>query len=116
MAAISKAADLPGVFCQSRAACGIDCSQPTIGAVEEGPAVISIDNRIAEVSARRFADETFLVMVHGLMCWLAGKRIALTQAEFAHSKPPHAPEYAVMYSQHLRFDARRTAIRFDAKL
>jgi len=84
--------------------------------LEEGQAVISIDNRIAEVSARRFADETFLVMVHGLMCWLAGKRIALSQAEFAHSKPPHASEYTVMFSQHLRFDARRTAIHFDAKL
>jgi len=84
--------------------------------LEDGQAVIVMDNRIAEASARRFADETFLVMVHGLMCWLVGKRVALSQAEFAHPKPAHAQEYAAMYSQHLRFDAPRTAVRFDAKL
>ena len=42
--------------------------------LEEQQAVIGVSNRIADAaSARRFADETFLVMVHGLMCWLAGQ-------------------------------------------
>lgn len=84
--------------------------------IEDGQAAIVVNNRIAEAPARRFADETFLVMVHGLTCWLAGKRIALSQAEFAQSRPPHAQEYTVMYSQHLCFDAPRTAVCFDAKL
>ena len=82
----------------------------------EGPdAVIALENRIADPAARRFADETLLVLVHGVMCWLAGQRIPLTAAEFAHPRPEHAPEYAVMYSERLRFDAPRTAIRFDAR-
>ncbi len=83
--------------------------------LEEGQAAVIVDNRIGQAPERRFADETFLVMVHGLMCWLAGKRVPLSQAEFAQPKPPHAQEYTVMYSQHVRFDAPRTAIRFDAK-
>lgn len=84
--------------------------------LEDQQAVISIANRIVDAPARRFADETFLVMVHGLMCWLAGKRIALSLAEFAYPRPPYAHEYAVMFSQHLRFGAQRTAIRFEARL
>ena len=84
--------------------------------LEEQQAVITLANRIADPEARRFADETFLVMVHGLMCWLTGKRIPLSSAEFAHPRPEHAAEYAVMYSQHLVFDAEATAIRFDARL
>jgi AraC-like DNA-binding protein len=84
--------------------------------VEGRDAVVAVTNRIADAPARRFADETFLVMVHGLMCWLAGRRIPLTIAEFAHPRPPYAQEYTVMYSQRLRFDAERTAIRFDAQL
>ncbi len=81
----------------------------------EGPdAVIRLTNRIESAPARRFADETFLIMVHGMMCWLAGRRIPLTLAEFAHPRPPHAREYLVMYSKHLRFDAEYTAVRFDA--
>jgi AraC-like DNA-binding protein len=79
-------------------------------------AMVAIDNRIVDAAARRFADETFLVMVHGLMCWLAGKRIPLLSASFAHARPPHAAEYAVMFSQHLAFDADITAICFDARL
>jgi AraC-like DNA-binding protein len=82
--------------------------------VERGDAVIELTNRIEAAPARRFADETFLVMVHGLMCWLAGRRIPLTLAEFAYPRPPHAQEYMVMYSQRLRFDAERTAVHFDA--
>ena len=52
---------------------------------------------------------------HGIVCWLAGRRIPLTLAEFAHPRPAHAQEYGVMYSQRLRFDAARTAIQFDAR-
>jgi AraC-like DNA-binding protein len=84
--------------------------------LEQQHAVITVANRIADAEARRFADETFLVMVHGLMCWLAGKRIPLISVEFAHPRPPHAAEYAVMYSQDLVFDAGATALRFDARL
>jgi AraC-like DNA-binding protein len=84
--------------------------------LDEQDAVIRVDNRIGEPQARRFADETFLVMVHGLMCWLAGRRIPLLAAEFAHPEPPHANEYTVMYSEHLHFDASQTLVRFKARL
>jgi AraC-like DNA-binding protein len=82
--------------------------------IEGRDAVVAISSRIEGEAARRFADETFLVMVHGLMCWLAGRRIPLTLAEFAHPRPPYAQEYAVMFSEHLAFDRERTAVRFDA--
>jgi AraC-like DNA-binding protein len=78
-------------------------------------ATIKVTSRIEDAAARRFADETFLVSVHGMMCWLAGRRIPLTLAEFAHPRPPHAAEYTAMYSRHLRFDAPCTAIHFDAE-
>ena len=83
--------------------------------VEGRVASVRVENRIEDAEARRFADETLLVMVHGLMCWLVGRRIALGLAEFAHPRPAHAPEYTVMFSEHLRFDAERTRIHFDAR-
>lgn len=85
-------------------------------AVERGTAAVRVDNRIADPERRRFADETFLVMVHGLACWLVGRRIPLESAEFAHPRPDHAAEYTLMFSDALRFDAEATAIRFDARL
>jgi AraC-like DNA-binding protein len=83
--------------------------------LEGKEAVVRVSSRIEPASARRFADETLLVMMHGLMCWLAGRRIPLTLAEFAHPRPPHAQEYAAMYSQRLRFGAPQTAVHFGAE-
>jgi AraC-like DNA-binding protein len=84
--------------------------------VERGSAVIRIESRIEDPEARRFADETFLVLVHGVACWLVGRRIPLTLAAFALPRPDHAAEYQVMYSQALRFDAPATEVRFDAEI
>lgn len=83
--------------------------------LQDDQAVISIVNQIASAEDRRFADETFLVMVHGLMCWLVGKRIPLSAAEFSGPRPDHTREYTVMFSEHLRFDAPATTIHFDAR-
>lgn len=83
--------------------------------VADGRATVVVRNRIAQAPARLFADETFLIMVHGLMCWLVGQRIPLTEVAFAHARPAHAGEHAVMFAQVLRFDADHTALAFDAK-
>ena len=85
-----------------------------VGAAEQ--ASIRIDNRIADPAARRFADETFLVMVYGLASWLIGRRIPLRAAEFGFARPAHAAEYTLMFSEHLRFDADATTLHFDARL
>ena len=69
-----------------------------------------------EPDARRFADETLLIMLHGLLCWLAGARVPLARLEMAHPRPAHAEEYRRMFSPELRFDAPRTTLVFDARV
>lgn len=83
--------------------------------VQGASAQVQLRNRVADPAARRFADETFLVMVHGLMCWLVGRRIPLQEVAFAQNRPAHAAEYGVMFSPQLVFDAPATAMRFDAR-
>jgi AraC-like DNA-binding protein len=78
-------------------------------------AVLVVRNRVAEPQARQFADETFLVMVHGLMCWLAGRRIPILAVDFAHDRPAHAAEYGVMFSPQVSFGAAATSIRFESR-
>jgi AraC-like DNA-binding protein len=79
-------------------------------------AVVRLVNRIEPLAARRFADETFLVLLHGLMCWLVGRRIPLAQVSLGWPRPPQAREYTRLYSEHLAFDAEQTAIHFDARM
>jgi AraC-like DNA-binding protein len=72
------------------------------------------DNR-ATAAGRAFAHETFLMLLHGVACWLVGRRIPLERAEFAYPEPRHSAEYRLMYSSTLRFGAPHTAIHFDAR-
>lgn len=83
--------------------------------VAGGQATVSIANRIQPPQARLFAEETLLVMLHGLVCWLAGRRVPLSRLDWAHPRPAHADEYRRMFSPLLHFDAPATAMSFDAR-
>jgi AraC-like DNA-binding protein len=63
-----------------------------------------------------FAHETLMIMLHGLMCWLVGRRITLDRASFAYPRPVWWLEYHSMYANDLRFDAQRSALAFDARV
>ncbi|GAA5234398.1 AraC family transcriptional regulator [Verticiella sediminum] len=65
-------------------------------------------------AARPFAHETLLIMLHGVLCWLAGRRIALREAGFAYAEPAYSAEYRVMYCGVLRFGVPQTYVVFDA--
>lgn len=83
-----------------------------------GQASLVIGNRIDadRPDARRFADETLLVMLHGLLCWLAGRRVPLARLDWGHPRPGHAEEYRRMFCPVIRFDAPASAVWFDARL
>ncbi|MGQ0698182.1 MAG: AraC family transcriptional regulator [Panacagrimonas sp.] len=86
---------------------------------DAGDAVIRVLDR-ADSSRpepfRVFAHETALIMLHGLMCWLIGRRIPILLARFAYPRPPWWHEYLSMYSTELAFDCPSTEIRFGARL
>jgi len=63
---------------------------------------------------REFAHEVLLMLLHGVCCWLVGRRIPIQRAQFAYPEPPYGAEYRTMYSSNLEFRAPRTAIVFDA--
>lgn len=93
--------------------------------VAGGQALLQIDNRIRTpvhsgagdaAETRRFADETLLVMLHGLLCWLAGRRVPLARVDWAHAPPAHADEYRRMFGPLQRFDAAATVAVFDARV
>lgn len=64
---------------------------------------------------RAFAAGTLLVVVHGLACWLVGRRVMLTRACFRSPQPPFADELRLIFSPELHFDQAQTSISFDAR-
>ncbi|UUZ63150.1 AraC family transcriptional regulator ligand-binding domain-containing protein [Polaromonas sp. P1-6] len=84
--------------------------------LEAGKAVVRVTNRIDHPEDRRFADETLLIFVHGLMCWLGGRRVPLSKVTFTHARPPYAQEYRLMYCDDISFDAPQTTMQFEGRV
>jgi len=82
--------------------------------VGEHSAMIQLAQRNAK-PPRIFAHETMLILLHGLMCWLVGRRVPVLQASFAYAEPAYSAEYRMMYSARLRFDAPATQIEFERR-
>ncbi|AIL59839.1 AraC family transcriptional regulator [Pseudomonas alkylphenolica] len=73
-------------------------------------AVIRLDNRGQASSA---AEETYLTIVLGLLCWLAGRRIPINRSQFVHPRPPHGDDH-LFWGPNLSFETSHSEIEFDA--
>lgn len=61
-----------------------------------------------------FAYGTFLLLLHGLACWLVGRRIPLLSAQFRCAEPYYGQEWRVLFTQDLGFAQIGSGISFDA--
>ncbi len=77
-------------------------------------ASIVLKERAAEARPRVFGHEVLLMLLHGVACWLVGRRIPILRARFRYPEPAHSAEYRLMYCTDLSFDAPDTAIVFAA--
>lgn len=78
-------------------------------------AEIVLRERAAE-PARAFCYFTFWMLLHGLACWLVGRRIPLLAVELRCLEPPYTDDYRVMFSDNLRFARPSTRIIFAAEV
>ncbi|QJI29144.1 AraC family transcriptional regulator [Pseudomonas sp. ADAK18] len=63
---------------------------------------------------RAFTYFTYWMIVHGVACWLVGRRIPILAIELRCPPPPFCDDYQVMFSDNLRFDRPRTRMIFSA--
>ena len=54
-------------------------------------------------SARVFGNEVLLLLLHGVACWLVGRRIPILRAQFGYPERDHSAEYRLMYCTDLAF-------------
>ena len=63
---------------------------------------------------RAFTYFTYWIIVHGVACWLAGRRIPILAIELRCPSPDFCDDYRVMFSDNLRFNRPRTRMIFSA--
>jgi AraC-like DNA-binding protein len=94
-------------------------------AVTVSPGAGTSELRIAEVRPlqsdpddprRVFAFEWILRWVHGLACWLVHRDLALNSVSFPYAAPPHAADYALIYTSKSTFGARHLAATLNSNL
>ncbi|PMY36624.1 AraC family transcriptional regulator [Pseudomonas sp. GW456-L14] len=84
--------------------------------LEQLPAQLVRQQSLAEIvlledeqaPRRAFTYFTYWMIVHGVACWLAGRRIPILAIELRCPEPDFCDDYQVMFSQNLRFDRPRT--------
>ncbi|GAB7531196.1 AraC family transcriptional regulator [Pseudomonas sp. 3A(2025)] len=63
---------------------------------------------------RAFSYFTLWLMVHGLLCWLAGRRLPILGVDLRCEAPEFIDDYRVMFSANLRFSRPCSRLLFDA--
>ncbi|MFJ4156995.1 AraC family transcriptional regulator ligand-binding domain-containing protein [Pseudomonas sp. NPDC089752] len=81
--------------------------------VRGGRALISVQSNIADPLTRVYAEETYLVLVIGLLCWLAGRRIGIDRTELALVRPAQEDDM-LLWGPDLRMGSGRTQVEFDS--
>ncbi|MDF0731531.1 AraC family transcriptional regulator [Pseudomonas entomophila] len=71
-------------------------------------------NEPRETPRRAFTYFTFWMIVHGVACWLAGRRIPILAIDLRCAEPPFCDDYRVMFSENLQFDRPRTRMIIPA--
>jgi len=82
--------------------------------LREGAANGASDAAVRSAPARVFGHEVLLMLLHGVACWLVGRRIPILRAQFSYPEPAHSAEYRLMYCTDLSFGGPHTAIVFGA--
>ena len=80
--------------------------------VQENYAYIVIQDR--QQPKRMFAYATFIMLLHGLMCWLSGQRIPFNQLQLRCTAPADDSDYKVRFCDDIQYDALENYVQFDA--
>ncbi|MBB4865603.1 AraC-like DNA-binding protein [Pseudomonas nitritireducens] len=81
---------------------------------QDGVAAIAIDEPSTD-APRAFCYFTFWLMLHGLACWLVGRRIPVLAIELRCPAPDFIADYRVMFTENLNFSRRQSRLLFNAE-
>lgn len=74
-------------------------------------AIIGLDSPAQDPDTSRFGEETFMILMISLLCWLGGRRIPIDRADFRHERVSLSDD-RLLWGPNLTFGAERTEIAF----
>lgn len=82
--------------------------------IADGLAQIVLTDKAGARSA--FAYRTYWILLHGITCWLVGRRIPLRMVDFRCAEPDHGADYRLFFGASVRFLQPVSRLAFDASV
>lgn len=79
--------------------------------VRDGLAEIVLTDTGAARSA--FAYRTYWILLHGIACWLVGRRIPIRRVDFRCAEPLQGADYRLFFGAPVQFEQRVSLLAFD---
>lgn len=82
--------------------------------IADGLAQVVLTDRADGRSA--FAYRAYWILLHGIACWLVGRRIPLRMVDFRCAEPDHGADYRLFFGAPVRFSQAVSRLAFDASV
>jgi len=82
--------------------------------VADGLAQVTLSDREGPRSA--FAYRTYWILLHGIACWLVGRRVPIRSVDFRCAEPRQATDYRLFFGAPVRFSQPVSRLAFDASV
>ncbi|OBZ94932.1 AraC family transcriptional regulator [Pararhizobium polonicum] len=79
--------------------------------IREGLAEIVLTDKGEARSA--FAYRTYWILLHGITCWLVGRRIPIRRVDFRCGEPPQGADYRLFFGAPVQFSQAVSRLAFD---
>ncbi|WP_225773012.1 AraC family transcriptional regulator [Pseudomonas sp. Marseille-Q5115] len=68
------------------------------------------------IERRLFSYGTWLILVHGLLCWLGNRRLPIHSLQFRPARPVDDSDYRMRFCERIAFGAPQTVVRLERSL
>lgn len=79
--------------------------------IRDGLAEIELTDKGEARSA--FAYRTYWILLHGITCWLVGRRIPIRRVDFRCAEPPQGADYRLFFGAPVQFSQPASRLAFD---
>lgn len=85
--------------------------------VMAGETLVEVELDVSELDdPDHLGAEMFATVIHRMLGWLVGRRIALLDLRLPWPAPPYAADYEIVFGRHPVFDAARLSLAFDRRM
>ncbi len=94
----------------------MSCSRIRAASSSSATGWLQIELRDAGAPRSAFAYRTYWIILHGIICWLVGRRIPIRLVDFRCDEPQQGADYRLFFGAPVRFSQPISRLGFDSAM